>query len=74
MESVQYKVSEEVITYNRFQTLTEEDSLITKISSQEEMNLPEEDKILVPQTYAPEDSSFSEDTSFSELILFMTLC
>ena len=69
LESVQYRISEEVITYNRFQILTEEDSLVTKISSQEEMNLPEEDKILVPQTHTPEDTSFSELNSFHDFML-----
>ena len=69
MESVQYRVSEEVITYNRFQVLTEEDSSVTKIFPQEEINLPEEDKNLVSQTHTPEDTSFSEVNSFYDFML-----
>ena len=54
LESVQYKKCEEVITSNRFQILTEEDSTLSKTSPQEEKNPYEEDRILFQQALEPE--------------------
>ena len=60
-ESVQYRVSDEVITYNRFMVLTEEDSLVDQIIPPEEISLPEESMNIIFQSQLPEETSFSED-------------
>ena len=67
MESVQYNKCEEVITFNRFQILTEEDSTPSKTSSQEEMNPFEEDRLLFQQTLEPEHISPTDVIEFSEI-------
>ena len=76
MESIQYKKCEEIITYNRFQILTEEeDSTPTKTSPQEDMISKEDDFILFQQEiesehiYPTDATKFSESNSLNKFML-----
>ena len=75
LESVQYKKCEEVITCNRFQILTEEDSTSTKTSPQEDMISKEEDNLLFQQEIESEHiyptgvTEFSESNSLNKFML-----
>ena len=67
-ESVQFTVGAEVTTSNRFQVLTEEDSLANQIFPPEEVSPPEERMFADIQTQPPEETSFSEERSFFDFM------